>query len=113
MSEEKKETYYSRHRERLLAQAKEYRLKHLDYYTEYNKTYYRENADKLKANHRNWFQKNKQKAYQKYNTLYGPKHQAKKKGEVFQPPPPQINFFPEAPEPTFVIQEGNFLVTFS
>lgn len=45
----KEDTYYSRNRERLLQQSKEYRERNKDYYNAYYETWYKENKDRINA----------------------------------------------------------------
>lgn len=110
-------TYYEKNRERLLAKAKEYRLKNLDYYTEYNKTYYQKNKEKLKAKHKEYERKNREKIYKKYREEYYPKNYAKKTTNpdyTYKPSVEKIVLSEPEKElvPSIVIQTGFFSVSF-
>ena len=113
-----KETYYSRNKDRLKAQAREYAAKNRDKYRSYFKKYYQANKTTLAAKHKAYVDKNKEKINEKQRTIYYPNHQAKKKGEAPPPkeasaPKPKIPLFPvEENLPPIVKQEGNFTVSF-
>ena len=110
-------TYYEKNRERLLAQAKEYRLKHLDKYTEYNRNYYQKNKEALLARHKEYERKNREKIYKKYREQYYPKNYAKKTTNpeyTYQPAAEKIVLSEPEGEllPSIVFEVGDFPVSF-
>lgn len=79
MSEEKKETYYQRNREKCIAQANAYREKHKEKYQQYWKTYYEKKKQQILEQRKEYARKNKDKIYQRNRTVYYPKNYAKRK----------------------------------
>lgn len=110
--EEKKESYYSRNRERQLELAKKYRAEHAEQYKTYWVTYYQKNKDELKVKHRNYVRNNREKINQKQRTIYYKRHQAKKKGETPEPLPSVLSPTVEMPMWAMKVSTGNHLVSF-
>ena len=81
-SEEPKLSYYQRNKEKCLAQATEYRIKHRDKYQEYWRKYYQENKEELAAKRVAYAQKHKDRIYKNNREKYYPKSYAKKKDQM-------------------------------
>ena len=109
MSEEK-ETYYSRNRERLLAQSKEYSAKHRDAYRAYWKTYYEQNRAALIEKRREYARNYKKKRAVFYEKPKKEKKEVVKKEKVEKPI--VLSCLEEVPRYTMIVQEGNYSVSF-
>lgn len=79
MLEEKKETYYSRNREKCLARATEYREKNKEKYQVYWKTYYEKKKQELLEKRKEYARNNRDKIYERNRTVYYPRNYAKVK----------------------------------
>ena len=111
------ETYYSKNREKYLAKAKEYRNAHKENYQAYWKEYYLKHKAELLKKRAEYARKHKETIYQKNRTVYYPRHQAKKKGEVVEPLPPSVPTPRSVPVevpplPPIVISRGIHTVSF-
>ena len=112
MSDDKKESWYTRNHDKALAHAKEYRNTHREKYRQYWKTYYEKNKEILKNKHREYVRKNRDVINSKGRTKYYKNHQAKKKQEA----PKIVSETPlsptvELPPWTMIVSRGNHLVT--
>ena len=122
MSEEQeKKSYYQRNKEKCLAQANEYRLKHREKYQEYWKKYYQENKAELTAKRVAYARKHKERIYKNNREKYYPKHREKKekltpqqihKARLELPKPLVLEKIVSEPTFTFTKEEGRFCVSF-
>ena len=119
MSDQQEEmTYYQRNRERLLAQATAYRLKHREKYREYWKTYYQENKKELIEKHRLYCIKNRDQIKARKRTVFYPKakkEKVKPKEPISETPTiDQLVLNPTVEVPAFsmIISPGEHIVTF-
>jgi len=100
MTEEKKESWYARHRESALAKANAYRAAHREKYRNYWKDYYAKNKDVLKEKQRAHLQKTKK-----------PRIKKSKPTPPAHPTPDILDIVETEVRPTFVKQQGWFLVS--
>ena len=106
-----KHDWYMLNRERVLAQAKEYRNAHREQYRTYWKSYFQTNKAILREKHKLYVQKNRDKINEKYRTKYYKNYQSKKKAIAqtsVSPPSPTV----EVPAFTMVVSRGDHLVSF-
>lgn len=108
-----KETYYQRHRERLLAQATAYRIQHREKYQEYWKTYYAQKKEELLKKRKEYALKNHDKISARRKTVYYPKQKIKKEKIPEEKPieVQELNPTVELPQWTMIISPGNHMVT--
>lgn len=60
-------SYYERNKDKILENAKQYRIKNKEYFKEYDKIYQKNNKEKISNYKKQWYLKNRERILKKYH----------------------------------------------
>lgn len=104
---EEKPTYYSLHKERILAERKIYNAQNKEKNNQYHREYFQKNKEIITARHRKW--------QQNHPRPRKPKREKKKKDIYIPPTPSEVIsqlLTPSPPEPTIIYTNKPIIVSF-